>query len=181
MKRILYKILNERIDKKTLRELWKHYYDKNKLNIKQGIERSNQKIKKSNIHSDQNIEIKSDNLFHQLLEKIEWYLERDTIPTEKILYHDFIENKKELDNLFKMIHVGLKSVQDIIPVITKNDIYVLSKPYLIKHKEELLNKYKNKLQELEGIKIKEGKVISLKIEKDKIDLYKNIINILNQL
>jgi hypothetical protein len=80
-----------------------------------------------------------------------------------------------------MIHVGLKSVQDIIPIITKNDVYLLSKEYLLKHKDELLNKYNTKIQELEGIQLKDGKVISLKTEKDKIDLYKNIIKIINKL
>jgi len=69
-----------------------------------------------------------------------------------------------------MIHVGFKSVLDIIPIITKNDVYLLSKEYLLKHKDDLLNKYNTKIQELEGIQLKDGKVISLKTEKDKIDL-----------
>jgi hypothetical protein len=180
LKRILYKITNERINKKTLIQFWKDYCKNNQLNINKSVTLKS-KEKKNKSKETQEIDLKQSDLFIQLKEKIEWYLERDIIPTEKILYHDFKEQKKELDHLFKMINVGLKSVQDITTLTTSNDTYIISKPFLIKHKEELLNKFKNKLQELEGIETKEGKVISLKTDKDKIELYKKIIKILNEL
>jgi hypothetical protein len=180
LKRILYKITNERINKKTLIQFWKDYCKNNQLNINKSVTLKS-KEKKNKSKEIQEIDLKQSDLFIQLKEKIEWYLERDIIPTEKILYHDFKEQKKELDHLFKMINVGLKSVQDITTLTTSNDTYIISKPFLIKHKEELLNKFKNKLQELEGIETKGGKLISLKTDKDKIELYKKIIKILNEL
>jgi len=181
--RILYKLIGGKLDKKTLMQLWKNYYNKNKLKVikEAPINKPEKKTEKVKQKQEEELNIQDNELFVQLKQKIEWYIERDIIPTEKVILHDFKENKKELENIFKMIHVGLKSVQEIIPIITKNDVYLLSKEYLLKHKDELLNKYNTKIQELEGIQLKDGKVISLKTEKDKIDLYKNIIKIINKL
>lgn len=190
-KRIIYKLINEKLNKPTLKKFWSDYYNKNKLIIKitsdanseitSKTPRDKKNPKTQSTNQDTKLDTKTNNLYKNVLSRIEWYLERDTIPTEKILYHDFQNEKQTLNHLFEMAKLNLKSVEELIKIETKNEVYYLSKKYLINNKENLINKYTNKIQELEGIETKDGKYISLKVEKDNLELYKALIKVLNQL
>lgn len=182
IKRILYKITREIIDSKTLKNLWKKYYESNRLKI-QNYEKKEKKqdlnLKKSNENLE-SFDEKDEELFHSLLKKINWYLERDKIPTKEILLHDFSEQKNELENLFKKISLGLKSYKQILIIPIKHSMYLLDKNYLVNNKENLIKKYTEKLKEIEGIEVK-GRILSLKVEKENKELYQKILSILKSL
>ncbi len=180
-KRFLYKILNEKIDKKTLHRLWKDYCSKNQISHKNQSQLS-QTIKETKIiQKEKEVEPAIKSLYKELLNKIEWYLQRDIIPTEEIIFNDFKEQKKDLYKLFQLIHSGLKTFQDITFISAKDNTYLFTKDYLIKNKESLQNKYKNKIQEIEGIQTKDGHVLSLKTEKENLELYKKILQLLEKI
>ncbi|MFN3604778.1 MAG: hypothetical protein ACK4UJ_08720 [Leptonema sp. (in: bacteria)] len=181
-KRILVKIIGKTVDSKTLRNLWKQYYNKHKLKVeinksdftKDSIEKINKGESKENYEQDF---VEDKELYTALLEKISWYLERDKIPTEEMLIFDFSHKRKELENLFKKISLGLKSYQQIITLKVKQHNYFLNKEFIAKNKENLIKKYTDKIQEIRGIKVKD-KILSLKVEKENEELYQKILNIL---
>ncbi|MCS7204752.1 MAG: hypothetical protein NZ853_03565 [Leptospiraceae bacterium] len=185
--KIFYKIINGKISRHTLKEFWKDYYQKNKLKFDEGVVEEKETTKtqtqrktKESKDTKENINFSME-LYKNVIKRIEGYLERDFLPTEKIILKDFENQKRELQNLFQSISMGAKSFQDIIFIETKQDVYLLSRNYLKQNKERLIQKYNQKLQEAEGIKTKTGQVIALKLEKEKVELYKKILQILNQL
>lgn len=188
-RRIIIKITKEILDPKTLRNLWNKYIEKHKLIPREPAIPSVQGSKKGEVSNEfetkQAIEtqeetIEDKELFEALLKKIQWYLERNTIPTKEVLIHDFLFKKKEMENLFKKIDLGLKSYQDIIQIKVNEKNYFLYKKYIIENKEKLMKKYEEKIKEIQGIQIK-GKILSLKVEEENLELYQRIQNLLKTL
>ncbi len=186
-KRIILKITKETLDPKTLRSLWKKYCEKHQLMLKessiQEIKLNDNKKELIQKETKEKIEeeiLEDKEIFESLLKKIHWYLERDKIPDQEILIQDFPQKKQEIEKLLKRITLGLKSYQQIIPLHVKGKIYFLDKKYIVENKEKLIKKYEEKIKEIEGIEVK-GKVISLKLEKQNLELYQKIQSFLKTL